>query len=740
MSVQRSAVDFTARPVPRLADRLPPRAARFSPRAANASLVIGDSPDPLTLERTARPFEAAESLLSSRALNYALAAGAMLYVAIAGLWNVMTGKGTFFVNPDNVHQAYPWYQELARAVHAGYLPLWDAGVLSGHLFVGEFQTGVFYLPNLAFALAFGSRAGLGVQALEWLVIAHFLVACAGMFWLARTLGFSAAAGAVTAILFAFSGAVAHRAQGQTCIFFGDALIPIAVCLALKYKSGGRWYLAVAAGLVIGSQILAGHFQPPAIALLLCAGVLLGRLTAAERLRSLTGLALLAVTAILLASPQLILGFQYLAHAYRWVGAPDPVLGTSKVPLETFLQGGVSPGLLVNFLNPRFEIPDGDALFLGAVPVLILFSACFEPRTRQRIARLVRDYPVLFLLGLFGLLMLLGSSTPLAGIVYFIPFASSAIRELGRYALLVQVVLVLAIGAAVDAVPAAPGSFLSAQSRPFLTATLVAGLGYAAYIALAFKNGDVEAILVLAACATLLFAGGNARVASLTILVAVEAALLLPSVYGSTSSPTYAPRAYENVALLGYAERCYPECRIMSLTDDVFPRNAGDVVPVQTILGDGATMSQPYFDLLSQNWDVHGFVDDVLNVRYAVSNAPLTGLPLVARDPATGNYLYARPSAFPRAFSYAALAGRSLRRNDVAFKTLAYADEDASYQVTVPRDETVVFSEQFYPGWSVSVDERAAPMLAARVGDSAPILRSVFLTRGTHRVRFRYTLF
>src|ERR1700730_1020255 len=72
---------------------------------------------------------------------------------------ILFKEASFCINPDNRHQAYPFFQKLATSLHRGYLPVWDANTYSGKNFSGEFQTGIFYPLNILWCLLFGSQKG-----------------------------------------------------------------------------------------------------------------------------------------------------------------------------------------------------------------------------------------------------------------------------------------------------------------------------------------------------------------------------------------------------------------------------------------------------------------------------------------------------------------------------------------------------------------------------------------------------
>src|SRR5215475_15250556 len=60
-------------------------------------------------------------------------------------WNILfTNQFSMLLNWEPVNQAYAWYNYSARTIQQGIIPAWDPYTLSGHTFVGETQTGLFY--------------------------------------------------------------------------------------------------------------------------------------------------------------------------------------------------------------------------------------------------------------------------------------------------------------------------------------------------------------------------------------------------------------------------------------------------------------------------------------------------------------------------------------------------------------------------------------------------------------------
>lgn len=604
---------------------------------------------------------------------------------------------SFYVSFDNVEQFYPWYQKLATSVHRGVLPLWDAGPFGGRSFVGEFQTGVFYPVNLAFVWLFGNRDGIDIIYLEALVVLHYLIASVGTFVLLRGWGADVLAALAGAVVFAYTGGVAARATGQVCIFYGLTLLPWALHFASVSFRGGRVRASVAAGVVLGLQIDAGHIQPffhTALLIAFLAGSLLwaerARFSSSPKRLVVRGGVMLAV-AVIVALPQLGLGIEYMNDTYRWVGAERPVVPGEKVPFEVIANKHVLvPSALASIVDQDAPgLDDGNTLYIGWVPLLVLLAAFAVRRTKSP---LLREHAIfLFATLAFALAMSLGAKGLLIYALYHLPLIDK-VRELGRYLIMAHLALCVMVGFGVHA---------------------------------------------------LARAGARGRIAiELVLLVAIGASVLHARTRSSqdTNEQTYAPRFFAADPVIDSLLKSDGLFRVADSAgaDAAMPRNIGDVYPLQTKMGYAATMYRPYKDLLDRDWSDDGFVNDLLNVRYVVTKADLS-FRKIAENTVTGRKLYERSRFFPRIFLESRLepcgAEPSCSRH---FRTLYYEDERQGYEVTIEQaTDRVIAGEVDYPGWCAYVDgARVAIRHPTLHGQEAP-LRAVDMQAGTHRLEFEY---
>ena len=673
----------------------------------------------------------------------------LLAVPTIAFWPVFNlHERSFFVYPDNVRQVYPWFQKFASSIHNGYLPLWDSNVNSGNSFVGEIQTGVFYLPNLVVMLLFGSERGISVGALDALVIFHFALASFGTYLFCRELGLSRGPAAFAGILFSYTGPHANRAMAQIPIFFTYSLLPLAAYLVLKYTTTRRLVFALGSGGIVGAEMLAGHFAAPFLSLLICAAIVVGSSTSGKAKRDVFAMIALLATTLVIASPQLFFGLQHFLTSYRGVGTAQPLLATSHIPISAIEALALAPSGLLSFFDPiHFSGgEDGNVIFLGFVPIVAIWLGLTNETVRVTLTRSLRNLWALYALAALSLVVAVGTATPIGRVWFSLPFFSTIVRESGRYVLIFQFVVSIVCALVIHALSEdANWNCLRVSSsalRRLMTLAIWVGLiAYLVYIVRVMPSLQFGVTTVL--FASLAFAIRKARLAAIVLIVLGifedgSNASLLPQ---SVSSPTYAPYVYRDSSIYRLPESCYPVCRIAAsgMEDDV-PANVGDVLKLQSRDGYTALIDRDYLDLESVDWSDTSFVNDVLNVRYIITKHQIPGLKLVSRDNARGLNLYERASVFPRVFSLNAALKRNIKLNDVVFSVVKYDDRIQTFQVRVDRPEVVVFSEQYYPGWSVTVDGRRATLFVAGIRLGPAVLRAVRLKAGSHEVEFRYLAF
>ena len=184
-----------------------------------------------------------------------------------------------FVPGDFMDQFYAFARYEAARLQAGQLPLWNPYTFSGHPFIADVQSAVFY-PLSLLTMALTAVGRFSYHALELETIAHFVLAAVFTYLLARRLTRSRIGGLTAAVAFTFSGYLTSYPALQLAILETQVWLPL-ILLALdvageRWETGDvrasvRWVLA--ASLLLGLAFLAGH--PQSALLVVYAGLAYG---------------------------------------------------------------------------------------------------------------------------------------------------------------------------------------------------------------------------------------------------------------------------------------------------------------------------------------------------------------------------------------------------------------------------------------------------------------------------------
>jgi hypothetical protein len=686
----------------------------------------------------------------SRILRWLALVG--LYCALPAalfLPRALRGTATFFNHGDAIEQSYPWALTIARALHAGHLPLWNAHSQGGTSFVGEIQSGAFYPVTWAFAWLFGSPVGIDLVALECWVIVHFTIAMLGMHWLARELGGSRISAIFAAMAFALLGPVLFRASAQVGIFFGLAWMPVAFALAWRFLRGGAPLNCLAAGAVVATQVNAGHIQPAFHTLLL-----IGSLAGLELWRSprratvyrfLQGALLGAVGVVIVAGPQLWLGIEYLGNVYRWIGTGDPITSWERLPLRAFLTLYiVTPLATLSVFDPwRFPADDANSLFLGLPLLGVLALGLWAARMRLRTVEPYRQLrPWLAAVGIGGLVLSLGAYTLLPLGIYFLPLGT-AVRSLGRYVILFHFVVCLLLVFVVDHGVRAGlvRDRLRAWPLWVLVLLVLHGVGWSFYKGSPLPKPVAYQALLLGGLLVVARWRVDATIAAMAGSV-LFCAWLVRDFAQRPVDPARSPVASSFVVDATVRRVLQDPAPLRVLIDESakLPANYGIVTGIHTKMGHGATYYRPYFDFIRQDWTLESKVNDALAVGWVLARRDLP-LPLETVDPVTGMRLYRRPSAWPRAWLASTMP--DLARGAAVADTVQwdeYANGRLRLRITAPTEDKLILAEVAYPGWVATVNGQPVAIERAATIGPAAIFRSIPVPAGTSSVELRYRPF
>ncbi len=184
-----------------------------------------------------------------RPASLILALSVLLTVLFWGpLW---CGYG--FVGGDLYPYFFPQKTFLADRLHAGEFPLWNNLTGFGYPVLGESQTGAAYPPYLLAYYALDVNTAYNVQHLL-----HYVLCFVGTWMFGRRIGLRAGGSILAAIVFTY-GWFPTRACLEWAIVTG-AWLPVALWCVESFMQTRWWRYAIGLSVVLGLQLLAGHFH------------------------------------------------------------------------------------------------------------------------------------------------------------------------------------------------------------------------------------------------------------------------------------------------------------------------------------------------------------------------------------------------------------------------------------------------------------------------------------------------
>ena len=715
-----------------------------------------------------------------------LALAGLALLALIFFWPLSLGQGWIpRGGGDLVSFLWPTYSYAAQSLHAGRIPLWNPTLYSGAPFAADNQSGIFYPINLLMFLTWPS---LPYAAVEWLVVVHFWLAGAGMYWMMRAVlppATSTARGLApplfAAAAYMFSDVfITHI--GNLNIVAVSAWLPFAFAALYLAMSRASLAWSALAGLLLAVAALAGHAQMT----LIVAGAL-GLLAlwravwlfvetrAAPGPRRRRVLAPLAYTAFALL---VALGVSALATlpaaqmaAYTGRARLDYAAASEFSLPWSGLAGLFSPLVFgrgaVAYWGPWARVELG---YAGAVTLFLAALAPFRDRS---------GLP-LFLAGLavFGLLVALGQNTPLHYLLYRLVPGFAQLRVPARFILLTDFGLAGLAGFGLARLGELSRRRLMASGLILLLAGVVVMLaaflstpGHDAHAPQLLIGLGVMGGLLLAGLALALFAPRPIALGGLLMLAAIDMVGQGAWVEVEPNDPTL---GYDHPAALAYLQAQAGPTRIdnaaagwapdaaarLGLEDIGGISNPLSLAAYQTYLGAVGARGTPLYNFLNAQFVLADKgkppggsslvpvfdADRALDVYLNTNGQPRIHLIYKSQmvnggaeafaaihtpqfDPAVAVVLDAANVAAPPVLdgSGAAVTGeRNLFYTD-------YAPEHDTVVAQTPAPAYLVFSEVWYPGWRAWVDGVEAPVYQA---DFA--FRAVFLPGpGQHTVTMRF---
>ncbi len=359
----------------------------------------------------------------------------VVLAVLAGLvllffWRIWTPRAedrAVFPPGDFTDQFWMFRVYEARAFAQGRLPLWSENFNSGHPFLADVQSAVFYPISLVWTLIVVAVRGADFTLLdlELEAIFHFILAGAFTYLFARRVLNSRVAALVSAITFTFSGYLTSYPPQQLAILETATWLPLILLLIhLAQYRGGAYYLG--AGAALGVAALAGH--PQTFLFVLYAAAIYFFWESRNHAKSFAHYGLRFIFVLLIAAgisaAQWLPTLEYQMLSTRAaIGWEEAARGFRTVdPLQMILPGYVS------LASP---------LYVGIVPLWLALFALFANRSREKI--------FWGLLALGSLLLAFGAFVFAYALAYLFAPGAAMFRGQERLALVVSFALAMLAG-------------------------------------------------------------------------------------------------------------------------------------------------------------------------------------------------------------------------------------------------------------------------------------------------------
>lgn len=700
----------------------------------------------------------------------------MLITALVLLffWRILTPRledRAVFPPGDFTDQFWAFRVYVARAFAQGRLPLWSDNFYSGHPFLADVQSAIFYPISLAWTLGVVALRGANFTLLDLEIeaIFHFILAGAFTFLFAQRVIGSRAAALVSALTFTFGGYLTSYPPQQLAILETATWLPLILFLLdLAIESSAAYYY-LAAGVGLGVAALAGHPQTFLFVVYACGiyfgyGVLLtpfevqsSRFKVSSFRFQVSRFAppiLRFVSALVLAAG--ISAVQWLpALEYQQVSTRAAITWAEAArgfptldPLQVILPGFVS----------AFQSP----LYIGILPLWLALFALWVNRTREKI------FWAFVALG--SLLVAFGFYAFAYALFYLAVPGFALFRGQERLAFVISFALAILAGYGFHDLMRAFDGRRARRAWALLPAGIVIGLMFVftLYVSgtlrpsgrVAFLGDRAALVTLLFTLATVLVAWRLRLVRATSRFVVASVALIVFDLF-SINTQAYNATPHERYPNTPIVQAMRQESGVFRVVnEDKMPGHFGIVYDLEEI-GGISPLKLARYDFLRQNLPEEKLWR-LLNVRYVITGRPgLENAELITNDGDTR--LLRLNDTMPRAWFVAS----ALYNPDDAQVLAALASDDfdawrvvylaeASPHASVPSVHAptpahfehvtpeharitldapsagwlVISANCYYPGWRAFVDGAETRIVRANIALCAVPVRA-----GAQRVEF-----
>ncbi len=688
---------------------------------------------------------------------------------------------------DFLAQFYPWLKVYAESIKNFCFPFWCRYFHSGFPLMAEGQVGGFYPLNIVmfFLLPFKF-------AYNYSIILHFVLAGCFSYAYSRKVGADQWGGSLAALLFcfgsAYAGAFYNVVTLRTLIWF-----PLVLLLFEYFISTKKLFYILIAGAVVGMQFLAGFIQLAAYSfgfyLIYMAYSLYLKRIALKK--SILAIFVFSLLAIVIAMPQLLLTYNLAQATARTSSTLGFALWKSFSPISLF--NIIYPKWL-SFLGQRLFIGVFSLIFLlygvichrknRAIKVLIAIGLL------AFLAALGKYNPLyVLMLKVTGFYSFRNPSKFLfftifcVSIISGVGFSRFFIERNNKHIKVVTKVLGIILASFIamffaskvfliifkDQILALSRSYILKYiyGKPHHRYSLDSYMGrikgiYQSIVESVSLNDFfiifslAMVVIVLLACIYIYKNPGKVSRLKIPIFCLIFIDLYVYSFYGTgfTNNISFSfakPRESSALSVLSTDNGLF---RVLpfDLTDEKLSNWAMpntnilaniDSVAAYTPLAEESYVTRLFgleavdnaLGVLKPSKDslVNKYQDlRLLNVKYVVSVGELDYgfLKPIVRDESL--FLYELNNYLPRVFFTTDIEGTITSSKACDVKLVEYTDGYCEVDIDARKNGFLIFSENYYPGWSVSIDGERDDLLEIN-----GLVQGVFVKAGRHRVVFKY---
>ena len=611
-------------------------------------------------------------------------------LALPLAWPVFQGR--VFVYNDLSWFHLPLRHVYQQALLNGDSLLWTPAIFSGLYYLGEGQAGVFHPLHLLLYRLLSLRTAFDLE-----LLANYVAAFGGMWWLLRRLRFADVPSLFGAMLFAFCGFSLlhhHHLNMVAVVAHLPWLLAAADLLMTGERSATRRLGFAAVALILGSAFLVGFPQAIWWDGLALAAFAAGRARQTGRWRAVLPLAAAVAIGVAIGGIQVLPSADAISYSDRAALGPDFVLTYSLHPINLLQLW--SPQALVGGSYTETDHPwfHEFGIYSGAILPVALAWVWLRRRTLVERRGLITWTTIC---AAVALVLALGRYGGLTQVLAYVPVLG-ALRAPARYIVLVQFALAILAAVAIEDLLAIREGRAEPPARLPLAVWIPALLGVITTVAL---NGHLVRYWRREVTSVAVAAPGVAVLVVITLLVVLAGRRVrwaLPALVLLAAADL---GAYG----IGFVYREPPQS---------IPRL---MVPVKQATG-------PPEDTYAAAPDLGPYVKNLLVLKGYRLTTGYAGFFPAVRHPIggarslqlSGTRWWFTPEGFRREWSggmprVRLIDGRGVESTDHVQLT---ADRPGRLGATVHADGTAIlaFTERFHEGWSATANGR--PLELVRV--------------------------